>query len=83
MARGRITRKAIEGRFSTIGVNDQEMEACENIATFYKETADNISEILPEGRYKNMAITSLEEAMYWSQRAMVDGIRYTRPANYQ
>lgn len=83
MPRGRITRKTIESRFSTIGVNEEEMEACENVVAFYKETAHNIAEILPEGRNKNLAISCLEEAMYWSQRAVVDGIRYNRPPNYQ
>lgn len=81
--RGRVTRSIVDDRFSVIGASDEEREVCENVATFYRETAHNIAEILPEGRNKNIAISCLEEAMYWSQRSAIDGIRHNRPVNYQ
>ena len=81
--RGRVTRSIVEDRFSFIGGTEEEREVCENVIKFYKETAHNIAEVLPEGRNKNMAISCLEQAMYWSQRSAVDGIRHNRPVNYQ
>lgn len=80
-ARAKITHHVINQRFTSMGANSQEIEACDNLAEYYREVATNVAAVLPEGRYKSMVITSLEEAMFWSQRSMVEGIRYNRPVN--
>lgn len=60
----------IENRFtfhpatlSTAHVHDKVRARC-------KSLAESLNEILPEGREKALAITKLEEAMFWSNAAI-------------
>ena len=82
-AKAKITHHLIEQRFAPIAVDSYETEACDTISNFFRETAHNIADVLPEGRYKSMVMTSLEEAMHWAQKSAVDGLRYNRPIETQ
>jgi len=42
----------------------------ENIRNELKTAALNLNDILPEGREKSLAITKLEEAMFWANAAI-------------
>lgn len=66
----KLTDNAIEQKFTRPSYTPDIQERAKVIEDFFKETALNISPILENGRYKNMMMTSLEEAMHWALRAM-------------
>lgn len=67
------TNKDIESRFEVKELNPGELIPA-NIAR--KKTSDlarNYNELLPEGRYKSLALTALEEASMWATKAVTHG----------
>lgn len=65
-----MTSEDIENRFSfhpatlsTAHVHDKVRARC-------KSLAESLNEILPEGREKALAITHLEETMFWGNAAV-------------
>jgi hypothetical protein len=60
------TREDLEKRFSFHPVNTEEVKkAHEDIRNYCKEFAFYLSVSIPEGREKSLALTHLEEVMYW------------------
>lgn len=64
-----MTDEAIRKKFERPHLSVEEQQVFKDIETFFADTAINISEFLEHGRYKNMMLTSLEEAMHWAIRS--------------
>lgn len=64
-----MTDEAIRKKFTRPRLSVEDQEAMQNIEDFFADVAVNISGILEHGRYKNMMLTSLEEAMHWAIRS--------------
>lgn len=65
-----LTENAIRMKFTRASYSPELEESLKGVAEFFEETAVNISDILENGRYKNMMLTSLEEAMHWAMRSV-------------
>jgi hypothetical protein len=63
--------KDIEHRFAFHAASRQE-KADEHTSARQgcRQLADRLNELLPEGREKSLAITHLEEVMFWSNAAI-------------
>lgn len=60
----------IERRFSFHAGNEKTIPQHEEVRGACKDLAHLLSFLLPEGREKSLAITKLEEAMFWSNAAI-------------
>jgi hypothetical protein len=66
-----ITQDDLDNRFTYHSPPDEErILAHENIRTALCETAKYIVARVPAGREASLAITKLEEAMYWANAAL-------------
>lgn len=66
-----ITPEDIERRFDHHPPPDEErVEAHQGVRTVLRETAKYIVARVPPGREASLAITKLEEAMYWANAAL-------------
>jgi hypothetical protein len=45
-------------------------DAHEHVREQCRRLAENLNELLPEGREKSLAVTNLEQAMFWSNAAL-------------
>ena len=61
-----MTKEEIECNFTYHAPKDGQLEIYQNIRTLAKELALEIDEVVPEGREKSLAITKLEEAVFWA-----------------
>ena len=58
-------RATIEGENATKPVHD-------NLRYLFREFAAELNDILPEGRYKSLAMTELENAAMWSHKSVAE-----------
>lgn len=61
----------IENRFAFHAAPNQEKrDAHTSVRQACRQLADKLNESLPEGREKSLAITHLEEVMFWGNAAL-------------
>lgn len=60
----------INNRFTYHAPDAQDVEIHQNIREQCRTLALHLNLVLPEGREKSLAITHLEEVMYWSNAAI-------------
>lgn len=66
-----MTREEIKRRFYFHPATDAAVaEAHDLVRTLCRTLARDLNEVLPEGREKSLAITSLEETMMWANAAV-------------
>jgi hypothetical protein len=61
-----MDKEDIDNRFMYHAPKLGQMEMYQDIRTLAKELALEIDEVVPEGREKSLAITKLEEAVFWA-----------------
>lgn len=60
----------IDNRFDYHRPNDEKVIAHENVRESCKAVAHYIDAAVPPGREKSLALTKLEEAMFWANAAI-------------
>jgi hypothetical protein len=65
-----MDQKDIERRFTHHPPNAVKINAHENIRATARRYAEDLNLWLPEGREKSLAITHLEEVVFWSNAAI-------------
>jgi hypothetical protein len=64
----------IEHRFSYHPPSDPSIAGThETVRAMVKELAHKLNGMLPEGREKSLAVTKLEEALFWANAAIARG----------
>lgn len=61
-----IINSDIENRFNYHKPDAKAMENHQAIRDYFRSTANVVRDILPDSRELSLALTSLEEAMFWS-----------------
>lgn len=66
-----MEKEDIDNRFRFHSAPDEEKRNAHSaVRGLYADLAHQVNERLPEGREKSLAITKLEEAMFWSNAAL-------------
>ncbi|WP_082801283.1 Acb2/Tad1 domain-containing protein [Herbidospora cretacea] len=66
-----MTPEDIEWRFAFhAATNEEKRDAHTSVRQAHRRLADDLNSRLPEGREKSLAITKLEESMFWSNAAI-------------
>ena len=65
-------RATIEGENATKPVHD-------NLRYLFREFATELNDILPEGRYKSLAMTELENSAMWSHKSVAEQASQEHP----
>lgn len=66
-----MDRKDIENRFAFHAAPDEEKRNEHTaVRTACKQLAAKLNKSLPEGREKSLAVTKIEEAMFWANAAL-------------
>lgn len=66
-----MTSEEIKNRFAFHPADTRErQEAHEAVRGQLRYAADYLNDLLPEGREKSLAVTKLEEAMFWANAAI-------------
>lgn len=66
-----MEKEDIDNRFRFHPAPDEEKRNAHSaVRALYADLAHRVNERLPEGREKSLAITKLEEAMFWSNAAL-------------
>lgn len=66
-----MTPEDIENRFAFHpATTEEKRDAHTSVRQQCRQVADFLNEKLPEGREKSLAITHLEEAMFWGNAAL-------------
>lgn len=60
----------IEKRFTAHPVNEKQVARMENLRSLAQEFAMTIVDDTPESREQSLALTHLEEAMFWANAAI-------------
>ncbi len=60
----------IENNFIHYTPTPEKLEGFQAIRTYAKDLAETINELCPDSREKSLAITNLEEAMFWANAAI-------------
>lgn len=60
----------LENRFNYHAPDEVKKRAHERVRTYLLQMAQEFNISLPEGREKSLAITKLEEAMFWANAAI-------------
>lgn len=61
----------IEHRFAFHpATTEEKRDAHTSVRQACRRTADHINEVCPDGREKSLALTALEEAMFWGNAAL-------------
>lgn len=67
------TNKDIEDRFKPKELSQVELIPANIARNKTSDLARTYNELLPEGRYKSLALTALEEASMWATKAVTHG----------
>lgn len=68
----------IDNRFRFHPASDKEKRnAHDSVRALFLELANELNDRLPEGREKKLAVTKLEEAMFWSNAALARNLEGT------
>jgi hypothetical protein len=65
-----MDKAELQNRFDYHPPTDERARAHTRIRTYLLQMAEEFNESLPEGREKSLAITKLEEAMFWANAAL-------------
>lgn len=65
-----IDRDEVRRRFQHYAPSPETTEVHHEVRRTVRTAASNLADILPECREKSLAITALEEAMYWANAAI-------------
>jgi hypothetical protein len=65
-----IDRDEIRRRFTYYPPNPERANAHKNVRDSIGTAAAELADLLPAGREKSLAITALEEAMFWANAAI-------------
>lgn len=65
-----MTPEDIANRFDYHAPNAAKVDVHEHVRRECRNLADRLNSLLPEGREKSLAITHLEEVMFWSNAAV-------------
>lgn len=68
-------RATIEGENATKPVHD-------DLRHLFKEFASKLNDILPEGRYKSLTMTELENTSMWSHKSVAERASEEYPNEY-
>lgn len=60
----------LKNRFRGHDLDDDDNDLCVEIRNLFEETASIINGWCPESREKSLAMTKLEEAMFWSNASI-------------
>ena len=70
MARGQVTNDELRKRFGYHRANEQTIPMHREIRSLFLDLAEELNDLLPEGREKSCALTALQEAAMWSHAAV-------------
>jgi hypothetical protein len=56
--------------FEYLKPTDEQIDTLTILRANFKRTADLIESVIPEGRYRRLAITALEEAAMWANKGV-------------
>ncbi|MFI6512996.1 hypothetical protein ACIBCT_35805 [Streptosporangium sp. NPDC050855] len=65
-----MTPADLDNRFSHHPPDEEAVTAHETVRRLCRNLAGSLNEMLPEGREKALAITHLEQVMFWSNAAV-------------
>jgi hypothetical protein len=66
-----VSPEDIEHRFAFhAATTDEKRDAHTSVRQHCRRLADHINETCPDGREKSLAITAIEEAMFWGNAAL-------------
>lgn len=65
-----ITAEDVERRFTYHRPEGQKVTDHDDIRIQFKDFADLLREVLPEGREKSLTFTALEESSFWAHAAI-------------
>lgn len=74
----KLTEEEIENRFAIHEISPEEMQEHRNVQIDFSMFANYLNSVLAEGRYKALALTSLEEANTWAHKAITEKDRQAR-----
>lgn len=69
-----MTPEDIANRFDFHQPDDEKRMSHEFVRNMLAATAKDFEHLLPEGREKSLAITKLEEAMFWANAALARSV---------
>lgn len=70
MAKGQVTDDELEKRFGYHRATPETIDKHQDIRGNFLSLAKMLNELLPEGREKSLAFTTLQEAAMWSNAAV-------------
>jgi len=65
-----VTVEDLDNRFSYHKPDENKAATHEKIRGLFRQVAGYLNDALPEGREKSLAITHIEEVMFWSNAAI-------------
>ena len=60
----------LENRFTYHAPTPEKVRQHERVRSYLRQMAEEFNDTLPEGREKSLAITHLEEAVFWANAAI-------------
>lgn len=70
-----IDKAEVDKRFTHVPPNDERAVAHKNTRDEYRRLAETLARTLPESREKSLAITALEESMFWANAAIARNMK--------
>ena len=65
-----MERSELDSRFGYHKVSGDKMTRHESIRSVLREAAVTVNDLCPDGREKSLAVTHLEEVMFWADAAI-------------